>query len=106
MEKIHATIKSASQRPITSLTATPPFQTVPIVAICFLSSTMKFVATVFALALTQAAAFQVVPRQANSATQLFAEYEPMEGEGKINLKIDLDSPKVATMVRELRDCKK
>lgn len=61
---------------------------------------MKLAAAAFALALSQAAAFQVVPRRgAIPSTQLFAEYEPMEGEGKINLKIDLDSPKVATMVR-------
>ena len=41
-------------------------------------------------------AFTVTPAQ-RAATKLSAEYEPMEGEGKINLKIDLDSPKVATM---------
>ena len=41
-------------------------------------------------------AFTVAPAQ-RAATMLNAEYEPMEGEGKINLKIDLDSPKVATM---------
>ena len=59
---------------------------------------------VLALALSQAAAFSVVPRHAASpSTQLFAEYEPMDGEGKINLKIDLDSPKVATMVCQLKD---
>lgn len=46
----------------------------------------------------QAAAFTVVPGRVVSETHLFAgDYEPMEGEGKINLKIDLDSPKVATM---------
>jgi len=34
----------------------------------------------------------------SSSTQLSAkDYETMDGEGKINLKIDLDSPKVATM---------
>jgi hypothetical protein len=61
---------------------------------------MKSVAAVFALVLSQAAAFQLVPRQASGpSTRLNAEYEPMDGEGKINLKIDLDSPKVATMVR-------
>lgn len=45
----------------------------------------------------QAAAFTQIAKP-NMQTQLFAgDYEPMEGEGKINLKVDLDSPKVATM---------
>jgi CDGSH-type Zn-finger protein len=49
------------------------------------------------LLLCQAAAFSVAPQQ-STQTRLFAgDYEPMEGEGKINLKFDLDSPKVATM---------
>jgi hypothetical protein len=52
-----------------------------------------------ALLVPQSAAFQVGPCQGNApSSRVFAEYEPMEGEGKINLKIDLDSPKVATMV--------
>ncbi|KAG7353571.1 CDGSH iron sulfur domain containing protein [Nitzschia inconspicua] len=59
---------------------------------------MKFFAATTAILLSQASAFQVAPRQASRASSaLFAEYEPIEGEGKINLKIDLDSPKVATM---------
>mmetsp|Transcript_87788 Transcript_87788/g.253510 ORF Transcript_87788/g.253510 Transcript_87788/m.253510 type:complete len:105 (-) Transcript_87788:339-653(-) len=57
---------------------------------------MKFFAA-FLLA-SQAAAFSVVPGRNTADTRLFAgDYEPMEGEGKINLKVDLDSPKVATM---------
>ena len=40
-------------------------------------------------------AFTVAPQTPRASTHLRAEYEPMEGEGKINLKIDLDSPKVA-----------
>ena len=45
----------------------------------------------------QATAFTVAP-QGSVQTRLNAgDYEPMEGESKINLKIDLDSPKVATM---------
>lgn len=56
---------------------------------------MKFLLS--ALMIAQAAAFAPM-HQATSTTSLFAEdYEPMEGEAKINLKIDLDSPKVATM---------
>mmetsp|Transcript_21874 Transcript_21874/g.62339 ORF Transcript_21874/g.62339 Transcript_21874/m.62339 type:complete len:107 (-) Transcript_21874:2711-3031(-) len=51
-----------------------------------------------ALLAAQAAAFTVAPGNQPSSTRLFAgDYEPMEGESKINLKIDLDSPKVATM---------
>ena len=58
---------------------------------------MKYIALF--LAISQAAAFTVAPQQANAANScLFAgDYEPLEGEGKINLKIALDSPKVATM---------
>jgi hypothetical protein len=61
---------------------------------------MKLVAATVAFLASSAAAFQVAPalRAASSSSALFAEYEPIEGEGKINLKIDLDSPKVATMV--------
>jgi CDGSH-type Zn-finger protein len=56
---------------------------------------MKYI--VASLFLAQAAAFTMVA-QPNMQTRLYAaEYEPMEGEGKINLKVDLDSPKVATM---------
>jgi hypothetical protein len=51
-----------------------------------------------ALLLSQVSAFQIIPNAYSPSTRLHAEYEPMEGEGKINLKIDLDSPKVATMV--------
>jgi len=60
---------------------------------------MKFLTTLLFLS-TQVTAFTVVPGQitAASPTQLFAEeYVPLEGETKINLKVDLDSPKVATM---------
>eukprot|EP00529_Nitzschia_sp_RCC80_P034735 CAMPEP_0113485170 /NCGR_PEP_ID=MMETSP0014_2-20120614/24345_1 /TAXON_ID=2857 /ORGANISM="Nitzschia sp." /LENGTH=115 /DNA_ID=CAMNT_0000378807 /DNA_START=59 /DNA_END=406 /DNA_ORIENTATION=- /assembly_acc=CAM_ASM_000159 len=42
----------------------------------------------------------VAPTKATTATtslKMAGDYEPMEGESKINLKIDLDSPKVATM---------
>jgi nitrous oxidase accessory protein NosD len=57
---------------------------------------MKFLAVL--LILSQAAAFTTVPTRAGHETRLFAgDYVPLEGEAKINLKIDLDSPKVATM---------
>lgn len=50
-----------------------------------------------ALLISQAAAFTPM-HSAPIFSSLFAgDYEPMEGEAKINLKIDLDSPKVATM---------
>ena len=39
-----------------------------------------------ALVASQAAAFTVV-QPSRAATHLAAEYEPMEGEGKINLKV-------------------
>ena len=42
----------------------------------------------------------VVPTKMTTATtslKMAGDYEPMDGETKINLKIDLDSPKVATM---------
>jgi CDGSH-type Zn-finger protein len=57
---------------------------------------MKYI--VPSLLLAQAAAFTMVAQQPSMQTRLYAgDYEPMEGEGKINLKVDLDSPKVATM---------
>lgn len=63
---------------------------------------MKVLLSIIALACSQVAAFTSAPTMKNSPrTILFAEYEPLEGEGKINLKVDLDSPKVATMVRVL-----
>eukprot|EP00980_Cylindrotheca_fusiformis_P028615 scaffold22620_cov131-Cylindrotheca_fusiformis.AAC.10 len=55
---------------------------------------MKFYLTAFLIA--QAAAFAPVSKP-NAQSALFAEYEPMEGEGKMNLKIDLESKKVATV---------
>jgi CDGSH-type Zn-finger protein len=56
---------------------------------------MKFI--VASLLIAPAAAFTMVA-QPNMQTRMYAgDYELMEGEGKINLKIDLDSPKVATM---------
>ena len=56
---------------------------------------MKYILVV--VLATQAAAFAPVA-QPRPQTQLFAgDYEPLEGESKINLKVDLDSPKVATM---------
>lgn len=58
---------------------------------------MKYLATL--LFISQAAAFTVAPSHIGAQTRLYAEdYKPMEGEGKINLKIDLDSPKVASTV--------
>jgi nitrous oxidase accessory protein NosD len=57
---------------------------------------MKLLATL--LLVSQATAFTVVPSGAVHETRLFAgDYVPLEGEAKINLKVDLDSPKVATM---------
>ena len=56
---------------------------------------MKYLLTA-ALLCQSAGAFTIAPRS-SGGSQLRAEYEPMDGEGKINLKIDLDSPKVATM---------
>lgn len=56
---------------------------------------MKYILAA-ALIFQSVGAFTVAPTQ-NVATKLFAEYEPMEGEAKMNLKIDLDSPKVVTM---------
>lgn len=71
----------------------------PTTSLLSIKTIMKLIAaTTVAIFASQAAAFQVAPRGASPPTALFAEYEPMEGEGKINLKIDLDSPKVATMV--------
>ena len=57
---------------------------------------MKYIVAA-ALICQSVGAFTVAPPQKVVSTKLYAEYEPMEGEGKINLKIDLDSPKVATM---------
>jgi hypothetical protein len=62
---------------------------------------MKYFAIAIAVLVSQSAGFQVVHRHQGfpSSSRLYAtEYEPLEGEGKINLKIDLESPKVATMV--------
>jgi len=56
---------------------------------------MKYI--IAALLLAQVAAFTTVAPYARVQTHLAAEYETMDGEGKINLMIDLDSPKVATM---------
>jgi hypothetical protein len=51
-----------------------------------------------ALIFQSVGAFMVAPPQAMQTSKLFAgDYEKMDGESKINLKIDLDSPKVATM---------
>ena len=46
---------------------------------------MKYI--VAALLLAQVAAFTTVSPLARGQTRLAAEYEPMEGEGKINLKV-------------------
>jgi hypothetical protein len=56
---------------------------------------MKYVFA-FAMLCQMVGAFTFAPVQRLEATRLFAEYEPLAGEGKINLKIDLESPKVAT----------
>jgi CDGSH-type Zn-finger protein len=56
---------------------------------------MKFL--IASLALSQAAAFTVHPSTRTTTCLSAAEYSKLDGEGKINLKIDLDSPKVATM---------
>ena len=59
---------------------------------------MKFLSATLLLIASKASAFTVGPVNQVSQSRLFAaEYVPLEGEGKINLKIDLDSPKVATM---------
>lgn len=57
-----------------------------------------------ALLATNVSGFTPVSKP-NTQTALFAEYETIDGEAKINLKIDLDSPKVATM-DELENGKK
>mmetsp|Transcript_39162 Transcript_39162/g.81293 ORF Transcript_39162/g.81293 Transcript_39162/m.81293 type:complete len:106 (-) Transcript_39162:346-663(-) len=58
---------------------------------------MKYCVAAASLLLAQSSAFTVSPA-ARPATQLAAgDYEPLEGESKINLKIDLESEKVATM---------
>jgi CDGSH-type Zn-finger protein len=41
---------------------------------------------------------QTATRAPSSTTQLMAEYEQVDGESKINHLMDLDSPKVASMV--------
>lgn len=47
---------------------------------------MKFL--VSAIVITQAVAFSVVGPQSRSSSKMFAaEYAPLEGEGKINLKV-------------------
>lgn len=57
---------------------------------------MKFFLTA-ALFCQSAGAFIVGPQAAQGmATKLCAEYEPVEGESKINHQVDLDNPKVAT----------
>ena len=56
---------------------------------------MKYI--VGALMCYQVGAFTVMPKQATPTALFAGDYVPMEGEGKINLKVDLDSPKVATM---------
>ena len=59
---------------------------------------MKFLSATLLLIASQASAFTVGPVNQGAETRLFAaEYVPLEGEGKINLKIDLDSPKVVNM---------
>ena len=58
---------------------------------------MKFIFA--ALFIAQASAFSPLALPGKVQTQLHAEkaeYVPLEGEGKINLKVDLDNPKVAT----------
>mmetsp|Transcript_27832 Transcript_27832/g.76612 ORF Transcript_27832/g.76612 Transcript_27832/m.76612 type:complete len:111 (-) Transcript_27832:125-457(-) len=69
---------------------------------------MKYLIAVLSLA--NAAAFAPVSMPSSSlsssTSSLFAaEYEPMEGEGKLNLKIDLESEKVVNM-EELEKGKK
>lgn len=56
---------------------------------------MKFLTAL--LVTSQASAFTVGPSHHAETRLMAGDYVPMEGEGKINLKIDLDSPKVATM---------
>lgn len=58
---------------------------------------MKYILAVALICQTVGAFTTVAPLQRTEATRLFAEYEALAGEGKINLKVDLDSPKVATM---------
>mmetsp|Transcript_128100 Transcript_128100/g.369010 ORF Transcript_128100/g.369010 Transcript_128100/m.369010 type:complete len:110 (-) Transcript_128100:196-525(-) len=61
---------------------------------------MKFLsATLLMMIASQASAFTVGPVANQVAeTRLFAaEYVPLEGEGKINLKVDLENPKVVNM---------
>ena len=49
--------------------------------------TMKFL--IAALILVQASAFTFMSNRAQSRLVRFAEYEPLEGEGKINLKVGM-----------------
>ena len=59
---------------------------------------MKNVFASILLLVAGAGAFTVVPSARSMETRLFAgDYEPLEGESKINLKIDLESEKVATL---------
>ncbi|GKY95570.1 hypothetical protein MPSEU_000518400 [Mayamaea pseudoterrestris] len=54
---------------------------------------------IFSLIIAKALAFSIVQsrRAMTGLSAAAAEYTPKEGETKINLMIDLDSPKVATM---------
>lgn len=55
---------------------------------------MKISTALAVLIATSASAFTVVSPLTARNSALAAEYEPMEGETKINLKIDLESEKV------------
>lgn len=58
---------------------------------------MKFTTTLVCLTAAQVSAFAFVNHKSHRpVTSLAAEYEPLEGETKINLKIDLESEKVRT----------
>jgi len=48
---------------------------------------MKTVVAALLLLVARASAFTVVTPSSGFSTKLFAEYEKMEGEGKINLKV-------------------
>lgn len=58
---------------------------------------MKYALTAALICQTVGAFTLAPPQRVTPQLSAKAEYEPMEGEGKMNLKIDLDSPKVATM---------
>ena len=59
---------------------------------------MKNVFAFAFLLVSGTAGFSVFPQTRSMETRLFAgDYEPLEGETKINLKVDLESEKVATM---------